>query len=85
MYLFPKEIITNEVKEEVRALKNGKEAGLDKITGEMIQNGFDLVCIWFQRLCNKSFKNGTIPDYWKNGVIVRILGKDKKSERKRHA
>lgn len=53
-------------------LKNGKTAGLDEVTGELMEKGGDWVCNWFQKLCTvmcRAFKTGTMPEDWKNGVI----------------
>ena len=46
-------------------LKNGKAAGKDEITGEMIKWG-DRVANWIWRQCNMAFVSGIVPD-----VIVR--------------
>ena len=53
---FGHEVITKEEEEEdVKKLKNGKSAGIDGITGEMIKNGGDRVIDWIWKLCNKAF------------------------------
>ena len=45
----------------VGKLKNGKAAGKDEITGEMIKGGGDTVVDWIWRLCNMTFENGVAP------------------------
>ena len=45
-----------EVEVIVGKLKNGKLAGKDEITGEMIKNGGDRVVDWIWRLCNVAFE-----------------------------
>ena len=37
-------------------LKNGKAAGKDEITGELIKGGCDRVVDWIWRLCNMAFE-----------------------------
>ena len=53
-------------------LKNGKVAGEDEMTGEMIKGGNDRVvdCIW--RLCNLAFENGVVPEAWRFPVNVPL-------------
>ena len=50
-------------------LKNGKAAGKDEITGEMIKGGSDRV-IW--RLCNMSFESVVVPEDWISAVILPL-------------
>ena len=37
-------------------LKNGKAAGKDEVTGEMVMDGGDTVMEWIWKLCNMAFK-----------------------------
>ena len=57
-------------------LKNGKAAGKDEITGEMIKGGGDRVVDWIWRLCNMAFDSGVVPEDWRSAVIVSLC-KDK--------
>ena len=52
--------------------KNGKAAGKDEITREMIKGGGDRVvdCIW--RLCNMAFESEVVPEDWRSIVIVSL-------------
>ena len=43
-------------------LKNGKAAGKDKITLEMIKGGGDRVMDWIWSLCNMAFESGGVPE-----------------------
>ena len=43
-------------------LKNGKAAGKDKITGEMIKSGDDRVNDWIWSLCNMAFESGVVSE-----------------------
>ena len=53
-----------EVEVRVDELKNGKAAGIDKITGEMIKVGGDRVVDWIWRQCNMAFESGVVPEDW---------------------
>ena len=65
------EIITrDEVVDRVRKLKNGKSAGIDGITGEMIKNGGEKVIDWIWKLCSRAFVEGVVPKDWRRAVIV---------------
>ena len=61
-----------EVEVRVDKLKNGKAAGKNEITEEMIKGGGDRVvdCIW--RLCKMAFESGIVPEDWKSDVIVPL-------------
>ena len=51
-----------EVEVRVGKLKNGKAAGKDDVTGEMIKGGGNRVVDWIQRLCNMAFQSGFVPE-----------------------
>ena len=61
-----------EVKLRVCKLKNGKSAGNDEITGEMIKGGGDRVVDWIWRPCNMSFESGVVPEDWSSAVNVGL-------------
>ena len=74
-----------EVKGRVDKLNNGKAAGKDETTGEMIKGGGDRVldCIW--RLCNIAFESGVVPEDWRYAVIVPLhKGKGERTECKNY-
>ena len=50
-----------EVEARVRKLKNGKAAGKDEITGELIKVG-DMVGDWIWRVSNIAFESGVVPE-----------------------
>ena len=65
---------------EVGELKNGKAAGKDEITGEMIKHGGDRVVDWIWRLCNMAFVSGVVPEDWRSAVIVLLYnGKEERT------
>ena len=49
-----------EVEVRVGKLKNGKAAGKDEVTGEMIKGGGDRVVDWIWRLSNMAFESGVV-------------------------
>ena len=51
-----------EVEVRVGKLKNGKAAGKDEITGEIIKGGGDRVVDWIWRLCNMAFETGGVTE-----------------------
>ena len=61
-YLGVETIRRAEVEVRVGKLKNGKAAGGDEITGEMIKGGGDRVVDLIWRLCNMAFENGVVPE-----------------------
>ena len=64
-YLGGEPIGRAEVEVKVGKLKDGKAAGKDEITGDMIKGRGDRVvdCIW--RLCNMTFESGGVPEDWR--------------------
>ena len=61
-----------ELRVRVDKLKNGKEAGKDEITGEIIKGGGDRVVDWICRLCSVAFESGVVPENWITSVIVPL-------------
>ena len=62
-------------------LKNGKIAGKDEITGEMIKGGGDKVVDWIWKLCNMAFESDVVFEDWRSGVIVPLYkGKGERTE-----
>ena len=43
-------------------MKNGKTAGKDEDTGEIIKSGNELVIDWIWKLCNMAFASSTVPE-----------------------
>src|SRR5678815_1135861 len=74
--IFRDVIRKEEVMGRVIKLKNGKSAGVDEITGEMIKNGGEMVIDWIWKLSNKAFMESIVPRDWKRAVIVPLY-KDK--------
>ena len=51
-----------KVEVRVGKLKNGKAAGKDEITGEIIKSGGDRVVDWIWKVCDMTFENGLVPE-----------------------
>ena len=65
----------------VDKLKNGKTAGKDEITGEIIKGGGDRVVDWIWRLFNMPFESGVVPEDWRSSVVVPLYkGKGERTE-----
>ena len=63
-------------------LKNGKAASKDKVTGEMMKGGGNMVVDWIWRMCNMAFESGIVPEDLRSAVIVPLYkGKMEKNER----
>ena len=61
-----------EVEVREGKLKNGKAAGGNKITGEMMKGGGNKMVDWIWRLCNMSFVSGDLLEDWRSVVIVPL-------------
>ena len=62
------------VEVEVGKLRNGKAAGRDEITGEMVKGGGDRVVDWIWRLCNMAFESGIVPGVWRSADCSTVQG-----------
>ena len=61
-----------DVEVRVGKLKNGKSAGKDEITGEMIKEGGHRVEDFIWGLFNMAFENGAVPEGWRSAVIISL-------------
>ena len=72
---------TTEVEGRMEKLKNGKVAGKDEVTGEMIKCGGNRVVGWIWRLYNMAFESGVVLENWRSAVIIPLyMGKGEKTE-----
>ena len=70
-----------EVEARVGKIKNGKAAGKDEVTKEMIKGGGDMVVDWIWRLCNMAFESSAMPKDWRPAVKVPLYkGKGEKTK-----
>ena len=63
----------------MRKLKNGKTAGEDEITGEVIKGGGDRVVDWIWKLCDMDFESGIVPEDWSSMIVSLYRGKGKRN------
>ena len=75
-----KQITRDEIKESIQALKSGKAAGIDEISGEFIKSAQDVILPFLFRLFNKMYETSFYPVEWCKAVIVPILKKGNDSD-----
>ncbi len=51
-------ITYEEVNQAIKRLKNGKAAGIDGITAEMLKCGGDVVTKWMVKICHVAWEGG---------------------------
>ena len=74
-----------EVEVREGKLRDGKAAGRDEVTGEMIKGGGYMVVDWVWKICNMDFENGVVPEDWRSGVVVLLhKGKGERTECKNY-
>ena len=71
-YFGGEQIKRTEVEDRVGKLKNGKTAGKDEVTGEMIKGGGNRVLDWIWWVCNMAFESGVVPEDWRSTVIILL-------------
>ncbi len=67
-----KPISEDEVRKQIKLLRNGKAAGTDQILNEMIKCSSPQVCSLYTKLFNLILDTGHIPEIWSVGVIKPI-------------
>ena len=76
-----KRIRKTEVEGRTKKVKNGKAAGKDEITGEMVKDGGDVVRDWIWKLSNMAFESGVVPEDLMSVVTVPLhKGKGERTE-----
>jgi len=68
----------NEVKHAIKKLKPNKASGNDKIIGEMIKAGTDILVPCLTNLFNIIFRSKEYPKEWNKGIITAIHKKGSK-------
>ena len=63
-----------EVEVRVGKLKNGKAAGGNEITEEIIKGRGDRVVHWVWMLCNIAFESGIVPEDWRSVDCSTVQG-----------
>ena len=65
-------ILKEEVESAIRALKDGKAAGVDNIPAELIKNGGESVIELLTKICNKTWQTGEWPTQWTQSLIITL-------------
>ena len=74
------EILYAEVETAIDKLKLNKSPGTDEITAEMLQAGGESLKRRIHELCDRAWKEGTIPEEWGRSILVPIPKKGDLSE-----
>ena len=61
-----------EIKSAIKLLKNGKSAGIDSITAEMLKVDLDFSASKVKSLIEKIWNKEQIPKKWKKGIIIKL-------------
>ena len=61
-----------EIKQEIAKLHNHKNRGPDKIVNEFLKYGGPVLVEKNEELFNKIFKSETIPNQWREAILVNI-------------
>ena len=69
------EITREEVEKAMGKLKNGKAAGNDNITAELLKNGGEAVVDWVTELVQEVWRTRQVPQEWKNATLVPLFKK----------
>ena len=70
-----------EVIKAIANLKNGKAAGVDGITAEMLKYGGEAIVDWMHRICALAWNEGKVPGDWTKAIIIPVYkGKGSRSE-----
>ena len=69
-----------EVVDAVASLKNGKAAGFDEITSEMVNHSGIADNVWLHRIIKVAWETGLVQGDWQKSVIVPIYKKGNKKE-----
>ena len=78
-HILNNEISKEEILKAVKTLKNGKAAGTDFISNEMIKSGIPILVNPLHKLFNLVFQSGTFPEIWNISYISLIYKKGDKS------
>ena len=65
-------ITKQEIKEALKKLKNGKAAGEDNLPGELLKSDINQTTKVLHTLLNKIWESQTVPQEWKQGVLIKL-------------
>ena len=61
-----------EIKKALKELQNGKAAGLDNISPEVMKGDLDITAYMLHPLFEKIWNEGEMPNDWKCGLLIKI-------------
>ena len=65
-------ILREEVEVAVKSLKKGKSAGVDNMTGKLVQAGGEAMISALLTICNKVWQTGEWPTTWTQSLIITL-------------
>ena len=76
-------ITTNEIKDAIKLMKNGKSPGSDGIPVEILKGNEDIVK-WLARVFNVAWSEGRVPSDWGKAIICKIFKNGDRTECKNY-
>ena len=74
-------ITREEIRQALAKMKGGKAPGMDGVDAEFMKVGGDVMIEWLERLFNVCWREGRVPQEWREACIVPIYkGKGEKNE-----
>ena len=73
------DVTREEVEKAMKKLKNGKAAGNDNISAELLKNGGEAMVDWVTELVQEVWRTRKVPQEWKDATLVPLF---KKKDRK---
>ena len=67
-----RKITKKEVRKAIKALKNNKAAGIDRIFVELLKYGGETVVNWLTYLFNLIWEQEIVPENWTKGIVVKL-------------
>ena len=75
-----KTVSVKTVIKAIKSMKKKKSSGIDGVTQECLLNGMEVLAIPLTHIVNTSITSGTVPDSWKEAIVVPILKKGDSTE-----
>jgi len=66
------EIMEDEVRVALAGMKGGKAAGPSGLTADVMKAGGDAVVLWLLALFRAVWREGTVPDGWRESLLVPV-------------
>ena len=65
-------ILTSEVEEAIKSLKDGKSPGIDNVPAQLLKNGGQTTIEAYTKLCNDVWSSGVWPSVWTQSLIIPL-------------